>query len=100
MEDGSYKYHVKAKKYVKAISSGKANIPFDMSIMNINELWITMGGLASTSTTHAKPKARDGSLCGSNTSSEGRQVLCQGQEVCQGQVVARPTSMALATSVW
>ena len=23
--DGSYKYHVKAKKYVKAISSGKAN---------------------------------------------------------------------------
>ena len=43
-------------------------------LMSLNELWITMGGLAFTSTTHSKPKARDRSLYGSKTSS-GSQAL-------------------------
>ena len=39
-------------------------------LRSLNELWITMGDLASSSTTHSKPKAKDGSLCGHKTFSD------------------------------
>jgi hypothetical protein len=50
--------------------------------MSLNEMWIAIGGLASTYKTHSKPKAGDKSLCGRNTSSDCRALTAKNGMRC------------------